>query len=128
MFCHWASDDRVANRVALAAANKRVSNILSKQQHDGSTSVDTGLLQAEAETTLSTALEQCHQSVRPLLDAARYAEALDVLAQLRGPVDAFFDDVMVMAEDEAVRRNRLALLASLQSLFLEVADIAQLQQ
>ncbi|MBZ5875206.1 glycine--tRNA ligase subunit beta [Chromohalobacter israelensis] len=114
--------------VALAAANKRVSNILSKQQHDGSTSVDIGLLQAEAETTLSTALEQCHQAVRPLLDAARYAEALDVLAQLRGPVDAFFDDVMVMAEDEAVRRNRLALLASLQSLFLEVADIAQLQQ
>ncbi|MCK0744792.1 glycine--tRNA ligase subunit beta [Chromohalobacter nigrandesensis] len=113
---------------ALAAANKRVSNILAKQQHDGSTTVDASLLQAEAETTLSEALEQCHKAVRPLLDAARYSEALDVLARLRGPVDAFFDDVMVMAEDDAVRRNRLALLASLQALFLEVADIAQLQQ
>lgn len=113
---------------ALAAANKRVSNILAKQQHDGSTTVDASLLQAEAETTLSEALEQCHQAVRPLLGAARYSEALDVLAKLRSPVDAFFDDVMVMAEDDAVRRNRLALLASLQALFLEVADIAQLQQ
>jgi len=113
---------------ALAAANKRVSNILAKQQHDGTTSVDASLLQAIAEKTLSEALEQCHQAVRPLLDAARYSEALDVLARLRGPVDAFFDDVMVMAEDDAVRRNRLALLASLQALFLEVADIAQLQQ
>ncbi len=113
---------------ALAAANKRVSNILTKQQHDGSTAVDASLLQAAAESTLSEALEQCHQAVRPLIDAAHYSEALDVLARLRGPVDAFFDDVMVMAEDDAVRRNRLALLASLQALFLEVADIAQLQQ
>ena len=113
---------------ALAAANKRVSNILSKQQHDGSTEVDASLLEETAEKALYEALVSRHEAVMPLFAEARYSEALDALAGLREPVDTFFDQVMVMAEQPAVRHNRLALLAGLQALFLEVADIALLQQ
>ncbi|MGM0983174.1 MAG: glycine--tRNA ligase subunit beta [Pseudomonadota bacterium] len=113
---------------ALAAANKRVSNILAKQQHGGNTQVEAGLLQEAAEKALYEALASRSQAVMPLFAEARYSEALDALAGLREPVDTFFDQVMVMAEDPAVRRNRLALLAGLQALFLEVADIALLQQ
>lgn len=113
---------------ALAAANKRVSNILSKQEHDGSTRVDQNLLQEQAENALFNAVTTSQQEVAPLFAAGDYQQALDALASLREPVDTFFDQVMVMAEDESVRRNRLALLASLQALFLEVADISQLPQ
>lgn len=113
---------------ALAAANKRVSNILNKERHDGSTEVEAGLLQEAAEQALAKDLAAQRQAVMPLLADARYSEALDVLAGLREPVDTFFDQVMVMAEDPGVRHNRLALLAGLQALFLEVADIALLQQ
>ncbi|HSP57626.1 MAG TPA: glycine--tRNA ligase subunit beta [Halomonas sp.] len=113
---------------ALAAANKRVSNILAKQDNGDVTSVQPALLQESAEKALYEAVEGCRRDVMPLFAEARYRDALDALASLRQPVDAFFDQVMVMAEDEAVRRNRLALLASLQALFLEVADIALLQQ
>ncbi|MBN8412818.1 glycine--tRNA ligase subunit beta [Halomonas cupida] len=122
---HFAGRDEAE---ALAAANKRVSNILSKQQHDGSVSVDESLLSEDAEKALQRAVSTCDSEVTPLFQQARYSDALDVLASLRAPVDAFFDQVMVMADDEAVRANRLALLASLQALFLEVADIAELQQ
>jgi glycyl-tRNA synthetase beta chain len=113
---------------ALAAANKRVSNILSKQEHDGSTQVDASLLQEAAEKALFEAVTASQQQVAPLFAAGDYQQALDALAALREPVDAFFDQVMVMADDDAIRRNRLALLASLQALFLEVADISQLPQ
>lgn len=123
---HTFSDREEA--AALAAANKRVSNILAKQEHDGSTQVDASLLSEDAEKALHEAVTQCQQQVAPLFESARYSDALDVLASLREPVDAFFDQVMVMADDSAVRSNRLALLASLQALFLEVADIAELQQ
>ncbi|MGQ7246256.1 glycine--tRNA ligase subunit beta [Halomonas sp. V046] len=122
---HFAGRDEAA---ALAAANKRVSNILAKQAHDGSTAVDAGLLNEQAEATLHEAVARCQQQVAPLFQSASYSDALDVLASLRAPVDAFFDQVMVMADDSAVRANRLALLASLQALFLEIADIAELQQ
>lgn len=113
---------------ALAAANKRVSNILSKQEHDGSTQVDQNLLQEQAEQALFNAVATSQQQVTPLFAAGDYQQALDVLATLREPVDSFFDQVMVMSDNEAVRHNRLALLASLQALFLEVADISQLPQ
>lgn len=113
---------------ALAAANKRVSNILSKQEHDGSTQVNQNLLQEQAEQALFNAVATSQQQVTPLFAAGDYQQALDVLATLREPVDSFFDQVMVMSDDEAVRHNRLALLASLQALFLEVADISQLPQ
>ncbi|GGC90772.1 glycine--tRNA ligase subunit beta [Vreelandella lutescens] len=113
---------------ALAAANKRVSNILSKQEHDGSTQVEASLLQEAAEKALFEAVTASQQQVAPLFAAGDYQQALDALATLREPVDAFFDQVMVMADDASVRRNRLALLASLQALFLGVADISQLPQ
>lgn len=113
---------------ALAAANKRVSNILAKQADEVGSAVDASLLQDAAETSLHDAVNSLRSSVTPLLGEARYQEALDALAGLREPVDAFFDQVMVMTEDQDVRSNRLALLADLRGLFLEVADIAQLQQ
>ncbi|MCE8017251.1 glycine--tRNA ligase subunit beta [Halomonas sp. MCCC 1A17488] len=112
---------------ALAAANKRVSNILAKQANEVGRQVDAGRLQEAAELALFDAVSSSRERVMPLFDEARYREALDVLAGLRSPVDAFFDEVMVMADDEAIRRNRLALLVELQALFLEVADIALLQ-
>ncbi|MGM0521985.1 MAG: glycine--tRNA ligase subunit beta [Pseudomonadota bacterium] len=113
---------------ALAAANKRVSNILAKQAHDGSTQVNGELLSEEAEKALFHALSTSRDSVAPLFAEGHYMEALDALATLREPVDNFFDQVMVMADDEAIRRNRLALLANLQALFLDVADISELPQ
>ncbi|UYF99979.1 glycine--tRNA ligase subunit beta [Halomonas sp. GD1P12] len=113
---------------ALAAANKRVSNILAKQEHDGSTRVDEALLQEDAERALYEAVTQSQTRVAPLFAEGHYQQALDALAELRAPVDRFFDEVMVMAEDSGVRQNRLALLASLQALFLEVADISLLPQ
>lgn len=113
---------------ALAAANKRVSNILTKQQHDGNSAVDGDLLSEEAEIALANAIADCRDQVEPLFREADYAQALDILATLRAPVDRFFDEVMVAVDDDAIRANRLALLASLQALFLEIADIAELQQ
>jgi glycyl-tRNA synthetase beta chain len=113
---------------ALASANKRVSNILAKQAHDGNIQVDQALLQEEAELTLFKAITVSQEKVEPLFAEGNYQQALDALATLREPVDAFFDQVMVMAEDPAIQRNRLALLASLQALFLGVADISLLPQ
>ncbi|MGE6607944.1 glycine--tRNA ligase subunit beta [Halomonas sp. NPDC076908] len=113
---------------ALASANKRVSNILAKQAHDGNIQVDQALLQEEAELTLFKAITASQQKVEPLFTEGNYQQALDALATLREPVDAFFDQVMVMVEDPAIQRNRLALLASLQALFLGIADISLLPQ
>ncbi|MBE0487694.1 MAG: glycine--tRNA ligase subunit beta [Halomonas sp.] len=113
---------------ALAAANKRVSNILAKQAGEVGKEVEIGLLQEAAERALYEAVRAQRERCMPLFGQGRYAEALDALAGLREPVDAFFDQVMVMADDPVIRANRLALLVSLRGLFLEVADIAQLQQ
>lgn len=113
---------------ALAAANKRVSNILAKQESEVGSRVDAGVLEEAAEQSLHEAVSAQRERVMPLFAEGRYAEALDALAGLREPVDVFFDQVMVMADDPAIRANRLALLSSLRALFLEVADIAQLQQ
>ena len=112
---------------ALAAANKRVSNILTKQGGDDvPESVDTGRLQDAAEKALAAKVDELSAQVGPLFDQGDYASALTALAGLRAPVDTFFDQVMVMAEDDAVRRNRLALLNRLRNLFLRVADISLL--
>ncbi|GHE21257.1 glycine--tRNA ligase subunit beta [Halomonas urumqiensis] len=113
---------------ALAAANKRVTNILAKQSGDVASTVDDSLIQEPAEKVLHDAVKAQHAAVMPLFSEGRYQDALDALANLREPVDAFFDQVMVMADNDAVRNNRLALLSSLRALFLEVADIAELQQ
>lgn len=110
---------------ALAAANKRVSNILAKEAISAG-DIDAALLQEGAEKALATAVEQLSRRVEPLFAAGDYTQALTALAGLRAPVDAFFDSVMVMAEDAAVRANRLRLLSQLRALFLRVADISQL--
>jgi len=113
---------------ALAAANKRVNNILAKQNYQGNAQVDTALLAEDAEKVLAEQVAAKQTELAPLFAAADYQAALNSLASLRSAVDNFFDNVMVMADDEQVKNNRLALLASLSSLFLEVADIALLQQ
>ncbi|VUD64393.1 Glycine--tRNA ligase beta subunit [Thalassocella blandensis] len=115
---------QLAEAQALAAANKRVSNILAKHEGDIPGRVDNGLLQESAEKELASALQQAFNDVTPLLEKNAYTDALTELAKLRAPVDTFFDDVMVMAEDTALRDNRLALLSQLRGIFLEVADIS----
>jgi glycyl-tRNA synthetase beta chain len=113
--------------VALAAANKRVSNILAKQLGDSiPAAIDTNLLQEDAEQHLAAEIERLASTVAPLFGRRDYSGVLTQLAKLREPVDRFFDEVMVMAEDAQVRNNRLALLHSLRQLFINVADISQL--
>jgi glycyl-tRNA synthetase beta chain len=112
---------------ALAAANKRVSNILGKLEAGHSFGdVSADLLQEAQERALSDKLGELGSVARAHLQKDEYSEALASLAGLREPVDAFFDDVMVNAEDQGLRNNRLNLLKSLRDLFLEVADISQL--
>jgi len=113
--------------LALAGANKRVSNILSKQGGESvGETVNSSLLQDGAEKTLAAQVDQQAAKVLPLFEQGNYASALQSLASLQEPVDSFFSEVMVMAEDEAVRDNRLALLNRLHNLFLRVADISLL--
>ena len=116
----------LAEAPALAAANKRVSNILAKQEGNVSENVDASLLTGAAEKELASQVTKLKEEVAPLFEAHDYTKALSLLAALQKPVDDFFDNVMVMAEDEALRNNRLALLSQLRSLFLEVADISYL--
>ncbi len=112
---------------ALAAANKRVSNILGKLD-DGHLfgAVDTALFAEPQEQALADTLATLGESARTHLGQGAYTEALTALAGLREPVDAYFDGVMVNADDEALRNNRLNLLKTLRDLFLEVADISLL--
>lgn len=109
---------------ALAAANKRVANILAKVEGDIANTVNTGLLQEEAEQALYSAIvaEQAYQASQH-----SYAEGLAHLAAMREVIDNFFDKVMVNADEVAVRANRQALLKQLRELFLQVADISVLQ-
>ncbi|WP_428240651.1 glycine--tRNA ligase subunit beta [Gynuella sp.] len=112
---------------ALVAANKRVSNLLSKSAEGAvSQQVDQSLLSESAEVALYEKIIGIRKVVEPLFVKGLYTEVLAELAGLRETVDAFFDQVMVMADDMAVRNNRLALLAQLRALFLEVADISVL--
>lgn len=111
---------------ALAAANKRVSNILAKLDTAVPGNIDEALLQEEAEKALFAAVQVARSEVAPLYRDALFAEGLAGLAGLRETVDTFFDHVMVMSDDEQLRDNRLALLAQLRALFLEVADISLL--
>lgn len=111
---------------ALAAANKRVSNILDKQGGNVSGQINTTLLQEDAEKQLAQAIEAKAAVVQPLFAAREYTKALATLADLQPTVDAFFDSVMVMSDDPALQQNRLALLQQLRGLFLEVADISLL--
>ena len=119
---------QLSEAASLAAANKRVSNILSKSADSAAvhSAIDVELLQEPAEKNLEQALKDKAAIVAPLFATRDYTATLASLADLREPVDVFFDQVMVMAEDEKLRNNRLALLAQLQALFLQVADISQL--
>ncbi|WP_300001222.1 glycine--tRNA ligase subunit beta [uncultured Cedecea sp.] len=112
---------------ALAAANKRVSNILAKSSETLNDSVRASVLKEAEEIRLATHLVVLRDKLQPYFAEGRYQEALEELADLREPVDAFFDKVMVNADDEALRINRLTLLTKLRELFLEVADISLLQ-
>ncbi|MGJ0628704.1 glycine--tRNA ligase subunit beta [Xenorhabdus bovienii] len=113
--------------VSLAAANKRVSNILAKSEEKLNDSVLASILKAAEEIQLATHLVVLKDKLAPLFAEGNYQDALVELASLREVVDAFFDNVMVMDEDQQVRINRLTLLSELRELFLRVADISLLQ-
>ena len=112
---------------ALAAANKRVSNILAKVEGALPTTINASLLTEAAEQALAAKLNELQPLLAPLFANADYQQALTLLAGLRESVDQFFEDVMVMADDEALKNNRLALLNNLREQFLHVADISLLQ-
>ena len=111
---------------ALAAANKRVSNILAKA-NAAIGEINLTACVEPAEKALAEAVLALRTEVQPLIAQGDYTTVLDKLANLRAPVDSFFDNVMVNAEDPALRQNRLAILNTLQGLFLQVADISVLQ-
>jgi len=112
--------------VSLAAANKRVGNILKKTEGSISDTVDTGLLQEPAEQALYQTLTDILPGTEKTFAAGDYTASLQILAALKSPVDTFFDHVMVNVEDESLRNNRLALLAQLHQIMNRVADLSKL--
>jgi glycyl-tRNA synthetase beta chain len=110
---------------SLAAANKRIANILKQNKVD-SIGYDSDLFQEEAERNLATALEALGESTQAAFDSQQYARGLTELASLENPVNIFFEEVRVMDDDESLRDNRLGLLGTLRDLFLQVADISHL--
>jgi glycyl-tRNA synthetase beta chain len=115
--------------VSLAAANKRVANILRKHAEEPgaqpvSRIVDPAHFEADAERELAAALATAQHETAAALDAGDYTSVLARLSQLQAPVDAFFDNVLVNADEPAVRANRLALLGQLTAQFGAIADIA----
>ena len=111
---------------ALAAANKRIANILKKLDTPPAATIDEARLVDPAERELAMRYTALAPQAEQLFAAREYARYMEMLADLRAPVDAFFDGVMVMSDDLALRTNRLALLARLHALFTRVADIARL--
>jgi glycyl-tRNA synthetase beta chain len=116
---------------SLAAANKRVANILRKQAEEADAApipaqVDPAHFEFDAERELHAALDAARAETRELLGRADYTGTLARLSVLQVPVDRFFDDVLVNAENPAVRANRLALLAQLKAAFGAIADISRL--
>ena len=117
---------RLPDAEALAAVNKRVSNLLGKAEGTVPASVEAHYFDNPSEFALYAAIQQADHAVQPMAAERRYGEALERLAKLREPVDAFFEAVLVNVEDANVRANRYALLARLRGLFLGVADISLL--
>lgn len=111
---------------SLAAANKRIQNILKQNESAIASKVDENLLEEDAEKLLITALNDINKELQPMLVNHDYDNTLRKLAELRIPVDKFFDDVMVMCDNEALKLNRLALLNQINELFLTTADISKL--
>lgn len=118
---------RLPEAEALASANKRVSNILQKLDEQTLTGeVNVHLFVDDREKALWASLAELESKATPLIDRGDYNEALSILAGLRQPIDNYFDSVMVMVEDDALRANRCRVLAKLRGLFLEVADVSLL--
>lgn len=118
---------------SLASANKRIRNLLRKAESDASTvvaqtAVDPAQFGQTAESDLFEAVTHRQATLQSHIDQAQYAQALALLAELKEPVDQFFDQVMVMAEDPAIQKNRLALLHLLQQQFLAIADVSALTE
>ncbi len=125
---HAVNDFRKLDEAeSLAAANKRIGNILKKVKGELPAAIDDALLQEAQEKTLNEKLQTMAAKVLPLFEAGNYSEALQQLAALRDPIDAFFEAVMVMADDEALKNNRLAMLSQLHNLFMKAADLSRLQ-
>ncbi|MEJ2345480.1 MAG: glycine--tRNA ligase subunit beta [Gammaproteobacteria bacterium] len=118
---------RLPEAESLAAANKRIANILKKTDEAIPERFDPALVQEDAERVLAERLQELDGTLGGLFDAGDYEGAMQQLARLRAPVDGFFDGVMVMVDDGALRGNRLALLHGLQQRFLRVADVSRLQ-
>ncbi len=118
----------LAEAESLAAANKRVGNILKKSATNSVSTINEGLFIEEAEKNLFDVLNTLSETVEPLFVSGDYETALSQLSSLRDPVDAFFDSVMVMADDDAVKNNRIALLHTMNQLFLRAADLSRLHQ
>ena len=118
---------QLAEAANLAAANKRVGNILAKFKGELFDSVNAQHLCEVEEKALVEIFEKVSEKVKPLTDTKQYQEALTELALLREPIDTFFDNVMVMADDDNVKINRLTLLNEIRNSFLAIADISVLQ-
>ena len=117
---------KLGDAQSLAAANKRINNLLKKVEDVVGNDIVADKFVEAAERELSEQLHAAESDTQPLFAARNYQDALTRLATLRPAVDAFFDKVMVMADDRAVRNNRLALLARLRAVFLQVADLSRL--
>ena len=118
---------QLAEAESLAAANKRIGNILKKIEGKRPTKIDVKKFQEKAESELYDQLQKLSVEVAPMFEDGDYKSALKKLAGLRDVVDTFFDQVMVMADDESLKKNRIALLGQLHDLFMKVADLSRLQ-
>lgn len=118
---------KLGEATTLCAANKRIRNILRQAKYNQLQNVDANLLQDFSEQNLAAEVEALSQVTGPMIEAGSYQQALSQLTKLKGPVDEFFDRVMVMDENRALRENRLALLDRVSRLFLKIADISKLQ-
>lgn len=112
---------------SLAAANKRIRNILKKCEDPIPDDIDEFKFIDPEEKSLASAVSMLESQVIPMFKSGKYKDGLQLLANLREPIDLFFDNVMVMTEDQSIRQNRLALLVKLDNLFLTVADLSKLQ-
>ncbi|MDE2091634.1 MAG: glycine--tRNA ligase subunit beta [Gammaproteobacteria bacterium] len=117
----------IPEALCLASANKRIANILRQAGGKTGRTVDAEMLREPAERTLYENIRRLQRDIQPLVAAGDYINTLKKLAALRTPVDEFFDKVLVMEPDSALRENRLALLSLLSALFLQTADLAMLQ-
>jgi glycyl-tRNA synthetase beta chain len=117
----------LAEAKSLAAANKRISNILKKNKLESGASVDSQLLVEESEKSLNQSISAMEQPLAQLLSDRNYTEYLVSLSNLHQKIDDFFDNVMVLCDDEKLKNNRIALVSSIHALFIKIADLSLLQ-